>query len=574
MIVGRLLDGKMLSHTFFKSFFDNHTFDNILDEIYEGKENAKNDMAQLILAHLEELHGMQRLFILIAWDICSNIVNKSSFIGNVFCIDNLDNVESDRIKTFLKYYTQFWLNMINALYDFKLTKWGINAADLVQNYAFIIVLRETTYSKLTEHLNGREKGMVEEFNIDQIYSECNVFENRSKFLQDNKDLIPQSLFNESMLVDSIIGDKYIRKNVLSIYNYDNNTAIKTLCTILNKSNNAFILQKYDIIKKINEKDRRGVLGIVLYLLLKHFRDKMYFDDNLMLYSFKRLSENQYYKYSATRLLLSYLNNSKEPVSMYQIFSYFENVISPEHIASIFYNIYQLRFSDWRHLITFTDYPPSDSKWVGIQTNLYENAQNQNDEKFAKVQITEAGKNYLKMVVPHFEFFSVRIENELPLFCSRVFETDYSIRNYISVIDRVFNSVKDCNIRIRDTVIETCSIKNWTNEDYLKSKFMYTNPSSGKKQFHGERVIFSHIGYINAFRKYVISCEDVSVDKRAEHNKKIAELIKKYLTLYDSPDCLKSGRNNYAKSILWKQTIKVIENNKDFSLPIEVDSDDL
>lgn len=574
MTLGTYLDGKMLSHKFLRSFFEDHQFDDTLSQIYHGNESAKSDMAQFILAHLEALNGMQRLFILIAWDICSNILNNSDYVGNIFCIDNLDNVEPDRIKVFLKYYTQFWINLINAFYEFNLTEWNLDGSELVQNYAFILVLRETTYAKLTEHFSGSEKGMVEEITADKLYSDCNVFQNRSDFLHNHKDSIPTPLLEETTQIDSILNDKYIRKNITSIYNNDNSTAIKTLCAIRNKSEeNINILNEYANIRGKSSTDIRGAHGIILHLLLSHFRDRTYFDENLMLYSFKRSSENQSYKYSATRLLLSYLSNCREPVSMYQVFSYFDKVIKPEDIANIFYQIYQLRFSDWRHLITFTDVPPDDYKWIGIQTNLYDDVQIQNEEKYAKVQITEAGKMYLKTIVPHFEFFSVRIENKLPLFCSRIFDTNMSIQKYISIIDRVFNSVKDCNKRILETVNEICKLKSWTHKDYMDSKFMYVNPSSGKKQFHGERVIFSHIGYINAFRKYVISCEEIPVETRAAHNKTIAEVIKRYLNLYDSVDCLKTGKNDTVKATLFEQTLRVIDENTNFFLPIEIEDEE-
>ena len=574
MTIGTYLDGKMLSHKFLKHFFDNHQFDDTLSEIYRGSESAKSDMANFILAHLQALNGIQRLFILIAWDICLNITNHSNYVGNIFCIDNLDNVEPDRIRVFLKYYAQFWMNMIHAFYAFNLKKWNIEGSELVQNYAFILVLRETTYAKLTEHFSGNEKGLVEEITADKLYWDCNVFENRSNFLYDHKESIPAHLLEEIKQIDSILKDKYIWKNITSIYNNDNSTAIKTLCAIRNKSEeNIHLLNEYAVIKEKYSTDIRGSHGIVLHLLLSHFRDKTYFDDNLMLYNFKRSSENQNYKYSATRLLLSYLSNCREPVSMYQVFSYFDKVINPEDIANIFYQIYQLRFSDWRHLITFTDVPPDDYKWIGKQTNLYGDVLKQSDEQYAKVQITEAGKMYLKTIVPHFEFFSVRIENKLPLSCSRIFDTNMPVQKYISIIDRVFNSVKECNKRILETVNEICKTKNWTYKDYINSKFMYTNPSSGKKQFHGERVIFSHIGYINAFRKYVISCDEIPIETRATHNKVIAETIKKYLNLYDSVDCLKTGKNDTVKYTLYEQTLKVISNNANFSLPIEIEDDE-
>lgn len=571
MAVGRFLDGKMLSHKFLRAFFDEDRYEDTIDRINQGDELAKNDMAQILLAHLSALHGMQRLFLLVAWDISTNISQESNDIGNIFCIDNLDNVESDKIRKFLEYYTQFWINLINAFSEFDLAKWNIDGYTLIQKYAFILVLRETTYAKLSEHFNGQEKGMVEEIVADKIYSDCNVFVRRNKFLEDNKDSIPQRLLQDVKQIDLILSDRYIRKNLLALFNNDNNTAIRTLCVIQNEdSSNKNLLGYIRALRPSS--DVRGPYGIVLFLLLNYFKSKFYFDEHLMLYNFKQKTENQPYKYSASRLLLSYLSNFKEPVSLGQIFSYFDGIINLDDISHIFFQIYQLRFSNWRHLITFIDTPPVDYKWITTQTELYEKTHEKNDERYAKVQITEAGRMYLRTIAPHFEFYSVRIDNSLPLFCSS-FKSPNSFQKYNSIIDRVYNAVNDCNQRIYDTVNDICRIRKWTYAEYIHSKFMYINPTSGNKQFHGERVIFSHIGYINAFRKYVILCEDIPKETRASLNKAIASSINRYLTLYQSNICLKSGTNDTVYKILSAQTSNVIRNSSDFSLPIEIEYDD-
>ena len=570
MIIGRFLDGGMKSHKFLTHFFVDGKFDYTLSRISDGDECAKGDMAQCVLAYLQDLNGMQRLFILVAWDICSHLIAKSTKVENLFCIDNLDNVESDKIKVFLKYYTQFWFNLIHALSEFDLQKWSIPKYSLVQNYAFILVVRETTYAKLTEHFSGSEKGVVEEVNADQLYTDCNVFARRHNFLVEHKDDVSPELLNEAIQINLMLENNYIRKNILALFNYDNNTAIKTLCVIQGNAPEKF--EEYKTIAA-QTTDLRASLGVVLFPLLSHFKDQGYFDDCLMLYNFKHRTENQQYKFSATRLLLTYLSNFREPVSLYHVFSYFEGVIDPSDIADIFYHIYQLRFSEWRHLITFTDFPPTDYKWISRQTNLFENVHENNEDAYSKLQITEAGRAYLKTIVPHFEFFSVRVENKVPLFSSRISDTYSRVQKYISIIDRVFNNVKECNKRIADTVDEICRIRGWTHNDFKNSKFMYTNPISGKRQFHGERIIFTHIGYINAYRKYVISQCTIPLETRASINKILAEAIKRYLSLYSSSDCVRSGRNDAVKKILWDQTLKVIDNSKDFTLTIEVETDD-
>jgi len=570
MIIGRFLDGGMLSHKFLTHFFEDRKFDDTLTRIYHGDECAKGDLARCILAYLEALHGMQRLFVLVAWDICSHLVAGSSKVENIFCIDNLDNVESDKIKVFLKYYTQFWFNLVHAFSEFDLQKWSIPKYSLVQNYAFILVVRETTYAKLTEHFSGREKGVVEEVDADQIYSDCNVYSKRNKFLVDHKDEIPHELLNEATQINALLENDYIRKSLLALFNYDNNTAIKTLCVVQEN-----MPKRFEEYKKVAAEvtDLRAALGVVLFSVLCHFRDRGYFDNYLMLYNFKHRTENQQYKFSATRLLLTYLSNYREPISLFNVFTYFSGVIDPNDIAEILYNIYQLRFSEWRHLITFTDSPPIDYRWINRQTNLYENVHEDNEAAYSKLQITDAGRAYLKNVVPHFEFFSVRVENKVPLFSSRIIGTDYHIQKYISIIDRVFNNVKECNRRIVDTVNDICKKRDWTYEDFKASKFMYINPVTGKRQFHGERIIFTHIGYINAYRKYVISQGNILVETRASINKSLAEAIKKYLCLYSSSDCIRSGTNDAVKKILWEQTLKVVDNSKDFTLTIEVETEE-
>lgn len=92
-----------------------------------------------------------------------------------------------------------------------------------------------------------------------------------------------------------------------------------------------------------------------------------------------------------------------------------------------------------------------------------------------------------------------------------------------------------------------------------------------KQSYESRLIFSHIGYIERYRRYLLKRhEKDNPQLRADLNERTIKFIKLYLELYNDPNtCYPTETQNRAAKELM-EAIRKIEDSKfmDFSTKIE------
>lgn len=63
-----------------------------------------------------------------------------------------------------------------------------------------------------------------------------------------------------------------------------------------------------------------------------------------------------------------------------------------------------------------------------------------------------------------------------------------------------------------------------------------------KQFHEERIILTHISYIDYYGLYILNhCDRISDDQKVELNEKLTECIAKYVDLLESEIVLKNRK---------------------------------
>lgn len=176
---------------------------------------------------LSALDVTQILAFYVFWDI-SEKISLNRPLSNLFCFDNLDNIDIDKAKVFVKYFSQFWINLINAFSALNIP--GYEGVELVKGYGFILSLRETTYAKLTEHFNDNtSKSVLSEFSLNEIYSHKNIISKRTDFLEENRDLIEnEALYQEVKNIEKLIRNEYIEKNIFPLFNNSYNMAVKTI----------------------------------------------------------------------------------------------------------------------------------------------------------------------------------------------------------------------------------------------------------------------------------------------------------------------------------------------------------
>lgn len=567
-------------------FFKEKQFDNMLACVHSGNEKSKIDLSISIHTYLEKMKPLQVLGFFVLWDIAEEIQyynnhNKiNEDFGCVFCFDNLDNIDSiDKTKEFIKYTSEAWVEITTFFKMISLDKYGISSEVLLRNYAIVLSMRETTYAKLTEHFSEKAKRIIDEFPISEVYTKKNIICKRMDFLNTHKDMISGSLYTDVETINMLMSNSYIERNVFSLFNNSYNTAVSTITFIA--SQNRELLQEYKEISEMkNRRYYKGANGIILRLLFDYFKEKKYFDERyLNLLNFRG---DEKYLFSPARLILTYLNNSRQEVCLYDIFTYFEGILDPEDVADIIDKIYLLRYTDWRHLLTFNKFPPRDDNGLKNQLDLYNSGRPITECRgdYAKLEITCAGRMYLNTMSTNYEFFASRLFGDMykPLFSKDNLLIEKGKYKFTYQLEGVLKAVEGCCDRMSRADKEICGKKGWSVQDLYNSKLTFENyqrditansKAESVRQFHTERIIFSHIGYINTYRQYILQQYEKKDQFKAKYlNKILVNYIRSYLTLYNYLN-IKSEVNQGVALELEKQ-IKAIADSgyTDFKTPIE------
>lgn len=147
----------------------------------------------------------------------------------------------------------------------------------------------------------------------------------------------------------------------------------------------------------------------------------------------------------------------------------------------------------------------------------------------------------EMVVTSFEFFACRcLPDSKPIYC----EDDYD--KISNMVKTVLKSVENCCKKL-ETFRELFQEKqNISIEEFLSLPFHATT-KNGNTQLYEERIIFSHISYLELFRRSKIEGE---MDKgKIQINKLIVDTIIAYLNLYNTYIAkIDSQRKEVAKTL--------------------------
>ena len=110
----------------------------------------------------------------------------------------------------------------------------------------------------------------------------------------------------------------------------------------------------------------------------------------------------------------------------------------------------------------------------------------------------------------------------------------------------------------------------SNKEYLNCYF-HSKTRAGNLQLHIERVIFSHIGYLNDYRMFLINYSPKHIHDREGFNDLLLTYIDKYLSLYENKIIfISSSRQDVAIKMREKLDIATKKNNPEKYISIDVD----
>lgn len=232
------------------------------------------------------------------------------------------------------------------------------------------------------------------------------------------------------------------------------------------------------------------------------------------------------KTSLSRLIITFLKTRQnESVSIVDIFDAFDQVFEPRYICRIIGQMMK-RVKDevWRRPIYYSKYAIENEN--DIENKLYEQYKKYRKKEeyhFVEFKICDCGEAYINMIVPHFEFYSIRMNSKYKnLYCIG------DLEELKEVLSNVLKKMEICCQKQIEFTKEYVRKYKISRQEYLEMPFHPRTIREGNPQLHIERVIFSHIDYFNNYRMYLktknFACKDA-------FNEVLLSYISEYLRLY-------------------------------------------
>ena len=539
---------------------------------------------------LNKLSLRQLIPFVLLWDISDAIANGNDYEHAYFFFDNLDVVESNaELTELMDQFTEFFNNIMisDDIGKIMIETYGKKDALTVylDKYTFIFSLRETTFSRISDHIKDRAWDNRVFLDASTLYKKNEFIQKKKLFLVDEKK--KSSSNNQEQIyrleqaigrIDELLADQYFHKNIMPLFNNDYRTIARTLIAIYGDWSDFSFALKLLTYEKTNSKEDDISRG-VRYGGRCAFYRKMFdlFDEQeyLNIFDQKRVNianvtnRNSTHQHNAYvgRLVLCYLINKanglrekefklpKDAVPLDTMINDFKGVVESSVMIDTLWDMYELRKKEyWSHLITFDNLGSLDNKKLQEMVNNYLSGVAPRDSEFPKVRITCAGRMVLQDFLFRFEYYAAIAHiksNEAqvlpPLFLCGTRKTDVKLENdgrlsqrekylFSRVIDSAFFEAKNaykCEKNFFSSVMRKRISQDddsvFSLERHVKTR-QYLFEGARKGVFYHNNIIFSVVGYVEQFRMYILKVypalveyEHIDVDYN-EINKVLADDI--------------------------------------------------
>lgn len=529
-----------------------------IDLFFKSLKEIINDSEKRIDRFENEIRGIllktelfQLFFILTLLLMHIQLIRYESLRPTAIILDNLDNMlEITEIKVFIEHYR----NYLQAIGTFiQRCNWNYGQEHKYQ-FVYILVMREITKASIsTPHSLEVTRVSSKEYDVTELFPKKDISHKRTKYLLELinfiesgniqveewfQDILPE-LKEQARDVQIVVSDSYIQKTIYPLFNNDYRIATMTLIKmcIENKS----LLNEYiELYNCRIQRAKYGGRGIIYRLILDRFKERNYFK-KIGLVDFKDRSNK---KVSLNRLILTYLNNTTDvkatgdskAISLKEIFKSFKNFKTKDVVECIWEMYNLITTEEWNPLIMFASSSDVSKDGLFLERKRYKEFLDEDEiedieGKYSFFRITCAGRVYLTNICTHFEFFACRIfgKKRPPLFSKKVFATRNGEPVFKTIIDAVYEEVKLCC----ESLVEFESADGICSK--IDNDLNYKN-EHGSYQYHGERIIFSHISYIDIYRCYLLAEQPKEMYETGMELEDISRFLigtcKRYLDLFE------------------------------------------
>lgn len=517
------------------------------NELYKERTCSALDIVKKnTRKYLEKMELFQLFFVYTLQSVSNQIVD-GKLRRTIFVFDNMDAInEINYIANLLTEYDNFQTGISRFLRNLKQYR-----NDEAQ-YIFVFVMRELTKAHLTAHERGVWEVITQQYDVTDMYDRAMITDKRLQLyirMTPEKYRSKDKEFAEKLRV--LLQDKYINKKIFAIYNNDYRTCVTQLLTLCRRNN--VLLSEYCAIMSMNDFNiRHGARGMIFRMIFNELQRKSYLTRIKVL----DLRNPGSMSSSLPRLVLTYLSNCSDiscvdegrSVQLSELLQAFDDS-DPKEILDCIWEMYELIDApEWGHLITFSK--TVQAKKERLYKELDAVMKGNNDD-FSEFRITVAGKLYLSDICTHFEFFACRICRvglcNQPLFSSKSWDKNEDGKfNFQITMSNVFEQVKLCCARLNknlEGVGRKC--------EKFDSEFNYRN-DNGVCQYHSERIIFSHIQYIETYRHYLLVKKPI--ENIEDASLYIIGKISEYVKLFEDSDSAKCSKTNRKEKIKANLTV--------------------
>lgn len=430
----------------------------------------------------------------------------SARFRRVIVFDNMDDeLDERKVSWFIKGFVGFsqgYMEFYNRLRDVHVEGLDFSDSGFHRNFAFFFCLRDTNVAKFTAHLEDR-----------RVYVQCDISKDvprgeilmrKLKYLKEldlekNDELRRQADFFERLIEDEFVIDK-----VYPLFNNNHRKTTRALRRLAVSGDESCARERERLaeLSRGRADSKAGANGIVLRLLTDGLRDEQHLRD------IGGADEEM----SIPRVILTLLYNKSmehrgviEPsnkMSLLEIKSELSCLgRDVDAVASCILQMYLLFNRDrWSHLLEI------DTEYAADLSTLKREMNGEMcGRRPTQVYITCAGRNFVSVLSSHFEYFASRYApDSSPLFSRRNLEVVGEELALENLLDKVYEQVSSCVDHVMkndEKLKEQHECGSWG--DFFKQPCVYTT-RNGNKQTHAERIICSHLSYVDALRMRLLS----------------------------------------------------------------------
>lgn len=500
----------------------------------------------------------------------------------IIIFDNLDAVNLDFLSDYFCNNFKSTLSNISHYVNKFFPKIDFN-----KDYKFIFILRDGNGAIVNSHLMGAFAGMKTTFNFrinydSSIYKE--IIERRINYYLDiekyGKKIDDTNKRKLSFLLD-LLKDEYINEVIIPLFNAD---IRKTVSYFLKVTFQNSIFSKSIIdynLKSFTEipfMQKFGLRGAIIFEILESLKKEDIFKE----YPFYSKDNNICAEghISHLRLILialinlSNIKNSKyvnnynfrpKNVTLTTLFKETELLFSNKEVLNILIESFKLHTKNWANLVTFRNIPFHTNVDIKeflsgkIDSEDYIEIKEYND---TCVNINPSGFVYIKYLLTHFEFYSsILAGNEQPLFLADLSKNENDDYVFILIIQNVYVQIK----RHIEQIAKCYTTKidgelGLSRKEFEASVFAFRHLGnhipSPTGLSHTIRVITSAIVYLDTFRLYILTKNEIIEDYKHINRLLIIE-IEKINELFKTINNRAAVNSFY---YMFKNRIDLIKNN--------------